>query len=418
MNGAPITYTLDLAAPLVTVLAEQRADNQTTYVYGLGDSPLAGDDGTTWRYLTGRDALNSVRQETDAAGQVLSERRFDPYGVPLEGDGGQPFGYAGESWDGDVQLQWLRARWYQPATGRFLSRDPWSGDDTQPLSYNPWLYGSANPLTYRDPSGRIAEEEATRADQIIDALAATYNVRIPKDYSGRCAVWQTDTAIPGRCTCMVPGWNKGAWRLDDLEWTQQSVQLTANAMGGAARFRRAMQGRAVDLKRWPQYTDDMRPFAPAMIRPAREAVRADIVVNDYTFGRGEPYAVYSIIHEFGHVWDARMGLRLSYYLGWQIGTLQIERDRRTGQILPLRWNPYTEKEPPPGEIWRPKVQDKDPNYAHNSDFAPLIEDWAEAFASTIYPAYYGALKAQDKERYREIGPLRKAFVLEQIAAIR
>jgi hypothetical protein len=193
----------------------------------------------------------------------------------------------------------------------------------------------------------------------------------------------------------------------------------ANAMGGAARLQRAMQGRAVELDRWVQITVfgmPMRPFAPAIAGPL--AVLGDIVVNDYTFDAGEQYAVHSIIHEFGHVWDARMGLRLSYYLGWQIGTLQIDRDRRTGHILPLRWNPYAEKEPPPGEIWRPEHGAKDPNYAHNSDFAPLIEDWAEAFASTIYPAYYGALKAQDKERYREIGPLRKAFVLEQIAAIR
>ncbi len=33
----------------------------------------------------------------------------------------------------------------------------------------------------------------------------------------------------------------------------------------------------------------------------------------------------------------------------------------------------------------------DPNYAHNSNFAPLIEDWAEAFATTIYPDYYVGL---------------------------
>ncbi len=234
----------------------------------------------------------------------------------------------------------------------------------------------------------------------------------------RCAVWQTDTAIPGRYTCMRPGWNKGAWRLHELEWTQQAVQLTANAMGGAARLRRAMQGRPVDLKRWKQYTDDMRPFAPAMILPAREGVGADIVVNDYTF-RGEPgeqYAVYTIIHEFGHVWDARMGRRLSNRLGWHIGTLQFKRDEQTNEIVGvLPWNPYTEAEPPPGRIWLPEHGPNNPNYAHDSRFAPLIEDWAEAFVSTIYPDYY---RNKDERLYRGIGPLRQAFVLEQIAAIR
>ena len=78
VNGQPITYTLDLAAPLVTVLAEAQLNKRTTYLYGLGDSPLASDDGSAWTYLSGRDALNSVRQETDAAGQVLAARSFDP----------------------------------------------------------------------------------------------------------------------------------------------------------------------------------------------------------------------------------------------------------------------------------------------------------------------------------------------------
>ncbi len=93
-NGEPVTYTLGLAAPLVTVLAQARADNATTYLYGRGDSPLASEDGSPWRYLTEWDtyprsaaewdtyprsaaewgALNSVRQETDATGQVVADQ--------------------------------------------------------------------------------------------------------------------------------------------------------------------------------------------------------------------------------------------------------------------------------------------------------------------------------------------------------
>ncbi len=92
-------YALDLAASLVTVLTEESGASKT-YLYGQGDSPLASYDGTTWTYLSGRDGLNSVRQETDAAGNVLSARSFDPYGVPLQGGGGSPFGYTGEMVDG------------------------------------------------------------------------------------------------------------------------------------------------------------------------------------------------------------------------------------------------------------------------------------------------------------------------------
>ena len=81
------------------MLSQAQLNKRTTYLYGLGDSPLASDDGSAWTYLSGRDALNSVRQETDAAGQVLAARSFDPYGVPLSGDGGEPFGFTGEYQD-------------------------------------------------------------------------------------------------------------------------------------------------------------------------------------------------------------------------------------------------------------------------------------------------------------------------------
>jgi RHS repeat-associated protein len=153
-NGAETTYTLDLAAPLVTVLAQQDAGSKKQYVYGQGDSPLARYDGTTWMYLSGRDGLNSVRQETDAAGDVLALRSFDPYGVPLSGNGGVPFGYTGEMWDSYINLVFLRARYMQPGLGMFLSRDPWRGNSRQPITLNrSHLYANQNPINRTDCMG-------------------------------------------------------------------------------------------------------------------------------------------------------------------------------------------------------------------------------------------------------------------------
>ncbi len=106
-----------------------------------------------WRYLSGRDALNSVRQETDAAGAVLAVRRFDPYGVPLAADGGQPYGYSGEWWDAGTELVYLRARYLRPELGLFLTRDTWPGDVRQPGTLNAHSYTNNNPLRYTDPSG-------------------------------------------------------------------------------------------------------------------------------------------------------------------------------------------------------------------------------------------------------------------------
>ena len=47
----------------------------------------------------------------------------------------------------------LRARYYAPRQGRFVSRDVWEGDYNRPLSLNRWNYVEGNPKNYTDPSG-------------------------------------------------------------------------------------------------------------------------------------------------------------------------------------------------------------------------------------------------------------------------
>ncbi|HEY8355953.1 MAG TPA: RHS repeat-associated core domain-containing protein, partial [Ramlibacter sp.] len=42
--------------------------------------------------------------------------------------------YTGEYWDPDAQLVYLRARWYAPQIGRFISADPFEGKQEDPLS--------------------------------------------------------------------------------------------------------------------------------------------------------------------------------------------------------------------------------------------------------------------------------------------
>jgi RHS repeat-associated protein len=155
VNGVPVTYTLDLAAPLVTVLAGQGISETALYLYGLGDSPLAGEAGGSWTYLSGRDGLNSVRQEMDGDGAVTAVRSFDPYGVPLGGDGGTPFGYAGEIWDNDAGLTWLRARWLSEAQGRFFQPDSFPGDPERPLTLPSYAYAGDDPVNAGDPTGQV-----------------------------------------------------------------------------------------------------------------------------------------------------------------------------------------------------------------------------------------------------------------------
>ncbi len=66
-----------------------------------------------------------------------------------------PLGFAGEWHDSATGLQYLRARWYQPATGRFTQVDPFPGVLSLPATQHPYQYALNNPLRYTDPSGEF-----------------------------------------------------------------------------------------------------------------------------------------------------------------------------------------------------------------------------------------------------------------------
>ncbi len=86
------------------------------------------------------DQLGSVRDLSDNNGRVrehlvyhsfgqrLSESDWDANGNPIASDNPAAvdhlFGYTGRDWDDDTQLQYNRARWYDPAQGRWISQDP------------------------------------------------------------------------------------------------------------------------------------------------------------------------------------------------------------------------------------------------------------------------------------------------------
>ena len=61
--------------------------------------------------------------------------------------------YTGQQSDADSGLQYLRARYYEPSTGRFITKDPKNGDPKDPASLNLYVYCQNNPINYSDPSG-------------------------------------------------------------------------------------------------------------------------------------------------------------------------------------------------------------------------------------------------------------------------
>ena len=140
--------TLDLAGGLTEVLS----DGQHTYLYGNGR--ISQYTGTTPEYFLG-EALGSVRQLEDAGRSVTLAKGYQPYGEVMDsaGSAATAYGFTGE-WTDSSELVYLRARYYDPGTGRFMTKDTWGGDKNRPLSLNDWIYVEDNPIIRIDPSGK------------------------------------------------------------------------------------------------------------------------------------------------------------------------------------------------------------------------------------------------------------------------
>jgi len=99
--------------------------------------------------------LGSVRQTLDDAGAVLATTNYDPWGTPQD-TLSAPFGFTGELHSaGQV---YLRARWYAPGQGRFVSEDPFAGFAEMPYSLHAYQYGYSNPVMWTDPSGEVVPD--------------------------------------------------------------------------------------------------------------------------------------------------------------------------------------------------------------------------------------------------------------------
>lgn len=146
----------------------------TPFRYDGGSNNLVSDGQATFRRTPAGDLLSVINGEAEqqlitdrhhdvvavlsTEGNTLAgSRSYDPFGEPVAEEGDRTsVGYQSGWTDPDSGEVNMAARWYQPGTGTFTSRDTWTLPPTPSGNINSYAYISGSPLNGTDPSGHCA----------------------------------------------------------------------------------------------------------------------------------------------------------------------------------------------------------------------------------------------------------------------
>lgn len=141
------------------VIAELSAEKTITRVYvGLRKlDHLLGfiENGQPYYYVTGK--FQSVEAIIDNNGDKVAQYSYGAFGELLdeESEIENDFLYIGREYDRELQAYYLRARHYDPYSGRFFQVDPDAGKLLNPRTILlKYAYANNNPFKYFDPEGK------------------------------------------------------------------------------------------------------------------------------------------------------------------------------------------------------------------------------------------------------------------------
>lgn len=152
--GVTTDYVVDKSRRISEVLAETTFGATTYFIYG--HDLLYSIEPSGPHYLHG-DGLGSTLVGTDELGREETRYAYDVFGATrsITGSHLTRRRFTGEESD-DTGLIYLRARYYHPVLGRFLSRDPFPANGAHTQLLNRYVYVANNPVTRRDPTGEYA----------------------------------------------------------------------------------------------------------------------------------------------------------------------------------------------------------------------------------------------------------------------
>lgn len=126
----------------------------STYLHGPGPNMLLSMETNSEQFVFHADPIGSIIAISDKTGSIVNEYRYDSFGRPVSASEliDNPFGFTGSERDLESGLIYMRTRYYDPFTARFMQAD--RRGFTSGL--NVYHYAKNNPLVFSDPYGTAA----------------------------------------------------------------------------------------------------------------------------------------------------------------------------------------------------------------------------------------------------------------------
>ena len=150
VNGEKTIYVWD--GDQVVMELSKGGAVQKRYIRG-NDLVYADKGENTEKTYYVTDMHGNVVQLLDESGNVTKTYEYDSFGneVKPEKKDENPYRYCGEYYDKETEEVYLRARYYEPSVGRFITRDTYTGESNEPLSLHLYTYCANDGVNAWDP---------------------------------------------------------------------------------------------------------------------------------------------------------------------------------------------------------------------------------------------------------------------------
>ncbi len=242
VNGDSTHYIVEDGAVLVELSDSWQPVAKYTYYPGVDQPHSMVRDGKRYYFL--QDAQGNVTGVADSGGVLKNTYHYSPYGEALSGTSetvANPYRFKGREWDAEARLYFMRARYYDPQIGRFVSDDPIGLEG----GINPTAFVGGEPVNRADPSGLLCQLAWD-----IHSWTSTGEVFFVGNFrfEGSCGHLFAEGGAPGYSLgSRFGGWWHGLLEEEKRAASVASVEQSSEGQASAARQPTRMQCREAGM---------------------------------------------------------------------------------------------------------------------------------------------------------------------------